>query len=59
MEIPEKANYRPDEVATILRVSCRTIYRMIREGNLEAVRYDEGPWRIPKEALEQVLKGER
>jgi excisionase family DNA binding protein len=51
----KKRMFRPDEVARILCLSRRTIYRMIRDGRLPAVRLGSGPWRIPREALLMLL----
>jgi excisionase family DNA binding protein len=53
-----KRFFRPDEVAQILALSRRTIYRMIRDGRLRGVRWGAGPWRIPRESLVSVLGGE-
>jgi excisionase family DNA binding protein len=51
----KKTMFRPDEVARILCLSRRTIYRMIRDGRLPAVRLGQGPWRIPRETLLMLL----
>jgi excisionase family DNA binding protein len=51
----KKKLFRPDEVAQILCLSRRTIYRMIRDGRLPAIRLGAGPWRISRETLLQVL----
>lgn len=51
----KKRMFRPDEVGQILCLSRRTIYRMIRDGRLPAVRLGAGPWRIPREALLNLL----
>jgi excisionase family DNA binding protein len=51
----KKRMFRPDEVAQILCLSRRTIYRMIRDGRLPAVRLGSGPWRIPRETLLMLL----
>ena len=51
----KKRMFRPDEVAQILCLSRRTIYRMIRDGRLPAVRLGSGPWRIPREVLLSLL----
>jgi excisionase family DNA binding protein len=48
---PPKRYYRPDEVANFFALSRRTIYRMIKDGRLPAVRLGAGPWRIPREDL--------
>jgi excisionase family DNA binding protein len=49
---------RPDEVAGILALSRRTIYRMIRDGRLAGVKWGTGPWRIPRESLANLLREE-
>ena len=51
-----KEFYTAPEVANILGVHLRTVYRWIDEGNIKAVKV--GQWRISKEALEEFLKGE-
>ena len=51
----KKRLFRPDEVAQILCLSRRTIYRMIRDGRLAAVRLGAGPWRISRETLLTLL----
>jgi excisionase family DNA binding protein len=50
-----KKMFRPDEVSQILCLSRRTIYRMIRDGRLPAIRHGAGPWRISRETLLQLL----
>jgi excisionase family DNA binding protein len=52
-----KKFYRPDEVGEMLALSRRTIYRMIHDGRLRAVRWGSGPWRIPRESLEALMGG--
>jgi excisionase family DNA binding protein len=49
--LQNKRFFRPDEVAVILDLSRRTIYRMIRDGRLPGVKWGSGPWRIPRESL--------
>jgi len=49
--LPQKRFFRPDELATILCLSRRTVYRMITDGRLQAVKWGGGPWRIPQEAV--------
>ena len=49
--LQNKRFFRPDEVAAILALSRRTIYRMIRDGRLPGVKWGSGPWRIPRESL--------
>jgi excisionase family DNA binding protein len=51
----KKKLFRPDEVAQILCLSRRTIYRMICDGRLPAFRLGAGPWRITREILTQLL----
>lgn len=53
-----KRFFRPDEVARLLVLSRRTIYRMIKDGRLQAIKWGAGPWRIPKEALLALLPPE-
>ncbi|MDP3181566.1 MAG: helix-turn-helix domain-containing protein [Desulfobaccales bacterium] len=53
-----KRFFRPDEVAQLLALSRRTIYRMIRDGRLKGVRWGSGPWRIPRETLLAMLEDE-
>ena len=53
--LPPKLNLRPDEVATLMQLSRRTVYRMIRDGRMPAFRHGPGPWRIPRDALHQIL----
>ncbi|RJR48295.1 MAG: DNA-binding protein [Deltaproteobacteria bacterium] len=56
MEWPlSKRFFRPDEVAGFLALSRRTVYRMIRDGRLQAVKWGSGPWRIPREAVLALL----
>jgi excisionase family DNA binding protein len=49
--LQNKRFFRPDEVAAVLALSRRTIYRMIRDGRLPGVQWGSGPWRIPRESL--------
>ncbi len=37
-DLPEKTLLRPDEVASFLRVSVKTVYRWVAKGVLESVR---------------------
>lgn len=53
--ISSKRFYRPDEVARLLALSRRTIYRKIRDGSLKAIKWGSGPWRIPSEELRNFL----
>jgi excisionase family DNA binding protein len=56
MDLPlKKKFFRPDEVAELLSLSWRTVYRMIRDGRLNGVRLGSGPWRIPRDHLQTLL----
>ena len=57
--LPNKRFFRPDEVAQLLALSRRTIYRMIRDGRLPGVRWGGGPWRISREILLNLLPTRR
>ena len=50
-----KRFFRPDEVADILCLSRRTVYRMIRDGRLSGVRLGSGPWRIARESIKHLV----
>jgi excisionase family DNA binding protein len=50
-ETPRKRYYRPDEVAAILRVSLKTVYRRIEDGSLPAVQIG-AVYRIPASAID-------
>ena len=43
-----------EEVANILRLNVRTIWRMLGDGRLKGIRLGGG-WRIPKAELEKIL----
>lgn len=49
--LQQKRFFRPDEVAAMLALSRRTVYRMIRDGRLPGTKWGSGPWRIPRESL--------
>lgn len=55
--LANKRFFRPDEVAQLLALSRRTVYRMIRDGRISGVRWGSGPWRIPREVLLALLTG--
>lgn len=46
--------YTPQEIADLLKVDLRTVYRWIREGKLEALKAGS-QWRIEESALEEFL----
>ncbi|NNG20796.1 helix-turn-helix domain-containing protein [Naumannella sp. ID2617S] len=43
------------EVATIMRVSKMSVYRLIHSGELEAVRFGRS-FRVPEKAVNEYLK---
>lgn len=47
--------YTTQEVADILKVHQRTLFRHIKNGNLRAIKV-LGQWRIKKEDLDKLLK---
>jgi len=54
--LPPKKFFRPDEVASILALSPRTIYRMIRDGRLPSAKLGfTGPLRVPRPSLVALL----
>jgi excisionase family DNA binding protein len=57
--INPKRFFRPDEAANILDLSRRTIYRMMRDGRINGVKWGGGPWRIPRESLAMLLQEEQ
>jgi excisionase family DNA binding protein len=56
--LQNKRLFRPDEVAGLLALSRRTIYRMIKDGRLPGVKLGSGPWRIPRESLMNLLSSQ-
>ncbi len=55
--LPDKANFRPDEVALLCELSRCTILRYIREGKLEHVHLSVKVIRIPRDAVLRFLEG--
>jgi excisionase family DNA binding protein len=51
----EKRFYRPDEVAKLLSISRRTVYRMTNDGRLQGVKWGNGPWRITAESISKLM----
>lgn len=45
----------PAEVSSVLRVSRMTVYRLIRDGSLTAIRVGRS-YRIPAHALRHILE---
>ncbi|MCK8604405.1 helix-turn-helix domain-containing protein [Desulfoferrobacter suflitae] len=50
-----KRFYRPDEVADILGVSTKTVYRLIKEDRLKAVKI-RSILRIPERELDKLTR---
>ena len=50
--------YTVQEVAERLRVSRKTIYRMVERGEIRAVRLGD-VYRIPRESFEALRRGEQ
>jgi excisionase family DNA binding protein len=53
--LPPKKFFRPDEVAGLLSLSRRTVYRMISDGRLAGIRCGGGPWRVDGESLRDLF----
>ncbi|MBW1706593.1 MAG: helix-turn-helix domain-containing protein [Deltaproteobacteria bacterium] len=51
-----KRYFRPDEIAALLKVSKRTVYRLISDGDLVVVKIRNGPVRISEENLALYIK---
>jgi excisionase family DNA binding protein len=47
----KKRFFRPDEVAEILLITKRTVYRMVHDGRLSGVDLTQRPWRIPRDSV--------
>ena len=56
MTLPDKAWYRPDEVADHYGVSLRAIYQWIQEGKIECEEICGRTKRISREAIEKMKK---
>jgi len=54
-QLPNKELLRPDEVRRYLSVCRTTIYNMIADGRLEAVRIAGHTLRIKKESVEDAM----
>ena len=53
--IPVEELYTPQEIAKMLKVSLRAVYKWIHEGKLKSVKAGT-LWRIRKEALEEFIQ---
>ena len=47
--------YTPEEVATMLKTTRKTVYIWLRSGKLKAQKAGK-MWRIPQSALDEFLK---
>lgn len=54
--LPEKAYYRPDEIAEYYQVSRSTVYLWIETGKISAVKVMGTTIRIPREALSIMVE---
>ncbi|NLB68425.1 MAG: helix-turn-helix domain-containing protein [Lentisphaerae bacterium] len=54
----EKSHYSLEEVATMLGVTYQLIYRLVRSGELPAIRLGK-LYRVSKQDLEKYLEGAR
>ena len=54
--MPCKCVYTVQEIASILRVSKKTVYKLVHDGQLQFLRV-RGQIRITSKALEQFLEG--
>ncbi len=56
MDTKEMKFYSPDDIASMLKVSRRTIYNYMRDGKLPAVKIGGYCWRISQDGLNQFLQ---
>lgn len=54
MSVPQKESFRPDEVAVLLGVSRRTVFRWLKKGVIQGV-YCRGHKRIPRHAILSMM----
>lgn len=54
----DKQLYTQNEVAEILRVNPRTVYRYLLAGRLKGIKLGKA-WRVSEEDLEAFLKSEK
>lgn len=54
-DLPELCTVQ--EAASVLRVSRRSAYDMLRSGELPGIRL-RGAWRIPRHALARIVSGD-
>ena len=58
-DITKKELLRPDEAAQLLNVSRWTIYRWVKQGQIEATKIGRGSLRIFRHSLEKVINDKR
>lgn len=46
--------YTPHEVAEILRISYKTVYKLLKSGKLESIKIG-AHYRVPKSAIENMI----
>lgn len=56
--LPDKAYYRPDEIAEYFNVSRRTVYVWIDTGKLQAVKVAGTTVRISREAVTTLTQAQ-
>jgi len=52
----QKRLLKVDEVAAMLGVHPKTVYRWIREGKIEVIKLPSGRIRIPESEIEKILR---
>ena len=55
MDIPDKRFYRPDEVATALEVSLRSVYRWVAKGYIQHIHCGS-KIRVHREEMDRILR---
>jgi excisionase family DNA binding protein len=50
-DLPQKAYFRPDEVASIFSVTVRTVYRWHQEGKIDGSKITEKCLRFPRQVV--------
>jgi excisionase family DNA binding protein len=58
MQQVDEQLYTPQEVADYLKVDVRTVYRWLREGEMNAIRFQR-EYRITESALKDFLEAHR
>ncbi|MCX5810163.1 MAG: helix-turn-helix domain-containing protein [Proteobacteria bacterium] len=54
--LPDKLFFRPSDVAHMFDISVKTVYGWIETGKLRAIRITDRTLRIPRAAIEKILK---